>query len=481
MERTLWHNWNLEDGPRNGQVNGVFFNKESTETWEELQAAENELKQKQQPRRNRNNKRREQKKLSTEVKIQRLKTELSGWRKVVRMTSAKNDDERTVAAWKGTKAAMKWWLRRENRTEVEFQVYVNTMAIIKKECLQVWGVISSWAEAYFKTAETGLHFLDKPSGGEIMDGTFKYAKMSGSALYRIAQAGASLIDTDLTMAMADSIQMQEEDEERINKMRRKAAHRKRWKLQYSGELERQKAGQRRQASDRRSDEELVTNLETVWDLVSYKCTLESRVNSWRKSREDIGRRYMARQALKQKADEEQVKAYEEQMELSEYTKLALLNAITKQNNDQQSHRLENIARGEGAMATAVREALNLVDMDLTDGQKEDYLVGMDFTDGQEGEVQQDPEEEADQLVLCKLRETIRKLQESRVKADEAQEFLDVMTVRHAKEGCVECQKRSHCQASGCKGSVCTCREECKDGANCPLNSLCILSRRRYRQ
>ena len=47
-------------------------------------------------------------------------------------------------------------------------------------------------------------------------------------------------------------------------MRRKAAHQKRWKLQYSKELERQKAGQRRQASDKRSDEELVTNLETIW-------------------------------------------------------------------------------------------------------------------------------------------------------------------------------------------------------------------------
>ena len=75
---------------------------------------------------------------------------------------------------------------------------------------------------------------------------------------------------------------------------------------------------------------------------------------------------MARQALKQKAAEEQLRAYEEQMELSEYTKLALLNEITKQNNDQQSHRLASIARGEGAVATAVREALSLVDMDLTD-------------------------------------------------------------------------------------------------------------------
>jgi hypothetical protein len=170
------------------------------------------------------------------------------------------------------------------------------------------------------------------------------------------------------MAIADSIQMQEKEEERVSKMRIKAAHQKRWKLHYSRELKRQKEGQRRQASDRCSTWEVVTNLETVWSLVSYKCTLDSRVNSWRKSREDMGRRQMARQALKQQAAEEQVRAYEEQMELSEYTRLALLNAIMKQNNDQQSHRLANIARGEGATATAVREALNSVGIDSTDGQ-----------------------------------------------------------------------------------------------------------------
>ena len=209
MERTFWQNWNWEDGPRNGQVNGACFNTESTETWEELQATEDELKKKQQPRRNRNNKRREQKKLSAKVQIQRLKTEISGWAKVVHMTSAKNGDEGTVAALKGTKVAKKWWLRRETRTEVEFQVYVNTMATIRRECPHVYDVISSWAEAYFKVAETGLHFLDKPTGEEIRDGTFKYAKTSGSALYRIAQAGASLIDRDLTMAIADSMQLQE--------------------------------------------------------------------------------------------------------------------------------------------------------------------------------------------------------------------------------------------------------------------------------
>ena len=74
----------------------------------------------------------------------------------------------------------------------------------------------------------------------------------------MAQAEGGLTDKDLTMAIADSIQMQEKDEERINKMRIKAAHRRRWKLQYSKELKRQKEGQRRQASDRCSDEELVT-------------------------------------------------------------------------------------------------------------------------------------------------------------------------------------------------------------------------------
>jgi hypothetical protein len=164
---------------------------------------------------------------------------------------------------------------------------------------------------------------------------------------------------------------------------------------------------------------------------------------------------MARQALKRQAAEEQVRAYEEQMELSEFTMLALLNAIMKQNNDQQSHRLANIARGEGATATAVREALNSVGIDSTDGQGDDHWGGM------ESGMEDHP------VFLCQLRETIGKLQESQSRADEAQEFLDVMTLRHAEEGCVGCQKRSHCQASGCKGSVCTCKKECKDGMNCP--------------
>ena len=83
----------------------MSFNRESTDTWEELQAAEDKMKQKQQPRRHRNNKRRACKKLSAETKIQQLKTELSGWIKVVELTSAKNGDEGIVAAWKGIDSA----------------------------------------------------------------------------------------------------------------------------------------------------------------------------------------------------------------------------------------------------------------------------------------------------------------------------------------------------------------------------------------
>jgi hypothetical protein len=263
------------------------------------------------------------------------------------------------------------------------------------------------------------------------------------------------------MSIADSIQMQEKDDERIRKMKIKAIHQKRWKLHYSRELKRQKEGQRQ----RRFSEgcspcawEVATDLETVWSLVSYKCTLDSRINSWRKSREDMGRRRMARQALKRQAAEEQVRAYEEQMELSEFTKLALLNAISKQNIDQQSHRLANIARGEGATATAVREAMNLAGINFADNQEHDHW---DDKSGAEPGVEDHP------VFLCELRETIGKLQAGQRNADEAQEFLDVMTLRHAEEGCVGCQKRSHCQASGCKGSVCTCRKECKDGMNCP--------------
>ena len=44
LERTFWQNCWWKGGPRNGQVNGVSFNAESTETWEELQAAEDKLK-----------------------------------------------------------------------------------------------------------------------------------------------------------------------------------------------------------------------------------------------------------------------------------------------------------------------------------------------------------------------------------------------------------------------------------------------------
>ena len=136
-------------------VNGVSFNAESTETWEELQAAEDKVKGKQQPRRHRNNKRRAQKKLVAKAKIQQLKAELAGWSKVVALTSTKDGDEGVMAAGKGTRAAMKWWLRRGKKTEDQFEAYTKTMAKIKKECPQVWGVISRWAEVYFKTADNG--------------------------------------------------------------------------------------------------------------------------------------------------------------------------------------------------------------------------------------------------------------------------------------------------------------------------------------
>ena len=192
----------------------------------------------------------------------------------------------------------------------------------------------------------------------------------------MAQAETRLTDKDLTMAGADYIQMQDKEKERISKMRIKAAHQRRWKLHYSRELKRQNERtfwqNGRQISDRCGAWEVQKNLETVWSLLSHKCTLESRVNSRRKSREDMGLRQMERQVLKQKTAQEQIKAYAEKMELSKYTKLALLNAIMKHNNDQQSHRLANIARGGGATATAVQEALRSVGINLSDGQGEDH-------------------------------------------------------------------------------------------------------------
>ena len=112
LERTFWQNWRWKDGPRNGQVNGVSFNAESTETWEELQVAEDKTKAKQQPRRHRNNKRRAQKKLAAAAKTQQLRAELAGWGKIAELTSTKDGEEGVLAAWKGTRAAIKWWLRR---------------------------------------------------------------------------------------------------------------------------------------------------------------------------------------------------------------------------------------------------------------------------------------------------------------------------------------------------------------------------------
>ena len=66
-ERKFWGNDEWEEGPRNGQVNGVCYNKDSTATWEEVQAAERLAKQ--QPRRSRNNNRRKSKKLAKDLEI----------------------------------------------------------------------------------------------------------------------------------------------------------------------------------------------------------------------------------------------------------------------------------------------------------------------------------------------------------------------------------------------------------------------------
>ena len=136
------------------------------------------------------------------------------------------------------------------------QVYEKAMAKIKRKCPRVWGVISSWAEVYLKTVETGedaptsIHILYKPTAEDMKKGPLRYVKVRGSALHRMAQAETGLTDKDLTMAVADNLQMREKEEERISKMRIKAAHQKRWKLHYSRELKRQKEGQRRQTSDR---------------------------------------------------------------------------------------------------------------------------------------------------------------------------------------------------------------------------------------
>ena len=124
--------------------------------------------------------------------------------------------------------------------------------------------------------------------------SFNYATVTGSALYKMAQAEAGLAETAWTTATVDQIQMQEKNDIRINKMRRKAAHRKRCQAHYSNERKRQQAGQR---IDYKNNRAVAENMDAVWGLVSYKCTLDSRLDSWRKSKEDECRRSMARVAL----------------------------------------------------------------------------------------------------------------------------------------------------------------------------------------
>ena len=55
-------------------------------------------------------------------------------------------------------------------------------------------------------------------------------------------------------------------------------------------------------------------------------------------------------------------------------------------------------------------------------------------------------------ILDMLGSTIGKLLESQARAEEIQELLDLLTKEHANEGCAACEKRSNCQANGCKGS-----------------------------
>ena len=122
-ERKFWGNDDWEEGPRNGQVNGVCDNKDSTATWEEVQAAERLAKQ--QPRRSRNNNRRKSKKLAKDLEIQRSKSEFESWRTLVRLTSVQNGSEGVAAACvagttgrsEDARLAGAWWKRiSEGRT-----------------------------------------------------------------------------------------------------------------------------------------------------------------------------------------------------------------------------------------------------------------------------------------------------------------------------------------------------------------------------
>ena len=163
-ERNFWGNDDWEEGPRNGQVNGVCYNKDLTATWEEVQAAERLAKQ--QPRRSRNNNRRipKSKKLAKDLEIQRSKSEFESWRTLVLLTSVQNGDEGVAAACvagmsgrsEGARLAGAWWRRKQGRTKADFRIYVDALHKIKGECRQVWDVICRWVEAYFRRGDVVL-------------------------------------------------------------------------------------------------------------------------------------------------------------------------------------------------------------------------------------------------------------------------------------------------------------------------------------
>ena len=50
-----------------------------------------------------------------------------------------------------------------------------------------------------------MHILYKPTAKDMEKGPFRYVKVRGSALHRMAQADVGLTDKDLTMAVADNI------------------------------------------------------------------------------------------------------------------------------------------------------------------------------------------------------------------------------------------------------------------------------------
>ena len=181
-------------------------------------------------------------------------------------------------------------------------------------------------------------------------------------------------------------------------------------------------------------------------------------DSWRKSKKDECRRSMARAALRNEKAQRKAEMLKEQVRLSEFAKLASVSMFLEQNNTSTRFKIGRAAEGEGLAAEAVRQIMKSVGMEVS-GQEAGAAAEMGTSTINL--------EAVPPKILKMLRSTIGKLQESQARAEEVQAAIDVLTKKHAEEGCAACERRSDCQANGCKGSACKCEKECSGEGNCP--------------